>query len=330
MQPTPQRLLWGIVLAAGEGNRTREFLAHLCGGRGIKQFCAVTGRRSMLQHTLDRVQQVIPRDRIVVIVSADHRDEVRSHLSSWPVENIIYQPRNRDTAPGILLPLAHISHRDPLATVAIFPSDHYIQEEGRFMGIVRRAAREVERFPQDFILLGITPEKAEEGYGWIEPHRAEAGRATRGVQRFWEKPDAVTVRGLLARGALWNSFVCVAWAPTVWHMVRDVAPDVVAAFTAIRRALGTPSAPEVIERAYATLRAVNFSSGVCEPLVGRLRVLPVPDVGWSDWGSAQRIRDSLAQLGKLDECLARLRHYNERDPRAFPLSADRQPSVRFS
>ena len=40
--------LWGIVLAAGEGTRVRAFLSELCGGRGIKQFCAVIGRRSML------------------------------------------------------------------------------------------------------------------------------------------------------------------------------------------------------------------------------------------------------------------------------------------
>lgn len=44
--------LWGIVLAAGEGTRVRPFLSQLCGGRGIKQFCAVIGRRSMLKHTL--------------------------------------------------------------------------------------------------------------------------------------------------------------------------------------------------------------------------------------------------------------------------------------
>jgi hypothetical protein len=52
IKSTRKRQLWGIVLAAGEGTRVREFLMQLCGGRGIKQFCAVTGRRSMLQHTL--------------------------------------------------------------------------------------------------------------------------------------------------------------------------------------------------------------------------------------------------------------------------------------
>ena len=326
MKSTPQRQLWGIVLAAGEGTRVREFLAQLCGGRGIKQFCAVTGRRSMLQHTLDRTEQLIPRERILVVVSADHRAEVEAQLKDWPAENIIFQPANRDTAPGILFPLAHVSHRDPLANVAIFPSDHFIHHEARFMRTVCRAVAEVERFPQDFVLLGMTPDQAEEGYGWIQPGPTTESRETRAVERFWEKPDPATTRVLLSRGALWNTFVCVAWAPTVWNMVRQVAPDVDAAFAEIRHALGTPAAAEVIARVYASLRCLNFSSGVCEPLVSRLRVLPVPDVGWSDWGSVQRICDSLAQMGKLDELRARLRHDKGIDPTTFPLSHQCEPS----
>jgi mannose-1-phosphate guanylyltransferase len=256
----------------------------------------------MLEHTLDRTERLIPRERILVVVSTDHRAEVESQLSSWLAENLIFQPRNRDTVPGILLPLAYVSHRDPLATVAIFPSDHFIQQEACFLRAVGRAVAEVERFPQDFVLLGMAPDEAEDGYGWIEPGSMEEGRETRSVQRFWEKPDPVTAHALLSRGALWNTFVCIAWAPTVWNMVRQVASDVYAAFADIRQALSSSDATRVIERVYATLRSVNFSSAVCEPLVSRLRVLPVPDVGWSDWGSVQRICASLEQMGKLDEC----------------------------
>ena len=112
---------WGIVLAAGEGNRVREFFSALCGGRGIKQFCSVLGKRSLLQMTLDRVQHLIPRERILIIVDKRHRPEAAAQLANWPEENIIYQPANRETAPGILLPLAHVSHRCPNATVAVFP-----------------------------------------------------------------------------------------------------------------------------------------------------------------------------------------------------------------
>ena len=125
LRKTTKEKLWGIVLAGGEGTRVREFLSQLCGGRGLKQFCAVVGRRSMLEHTLARVERLIPRERMLVVVCQDHRPEASQQLAHWPQENVVWQPANRDTAPGILLPLAHISHRDPLATVAVFPSDHF-------------------------------------------------------------------------------------------------------------------------------------------------------------------------------------------------------------
>jgi len=301
VKPMNERKLWGIVLAAGEGTRVRTFLRHLCGGRGIKQFCAVVGRRSLLEHTLARVERRIPREHILIVISPRHREEVEQQLAHWPADNIIYQPTNRDTAPGILLPLAYISHRDPLATVAIFPSDHFILEEELFMAAVGRAAVEAQRFPREMILLGMTPDRAEDGYGWIESGREEVGRETRAVQRFWEKPSPVCAQALLARGALWNTFVGVAWAPTLWEMIGQEAPDLYQAFAEIRQALGKPYAPLITEYVYETLRAVNFSSAVCEPLATRLRVLPVPEVGWSDWGSAKRICTSLQQLGKMGD-----------------------------
>jgi mannose-1-phosphate guanylyltransferase len=310
-----ERQLWAIVLAAGEGTRAREFLRQLCGGRGIKQFCAVVDSRSMLEHTLARVERLIPRERILVVVSQNHQEEVIQHLAHWPAENVIYQPANRDTAPGILLPLTYISHRDPLATVTVFPSDHFVVKEDLFLAAVGRAVAEVQHFLRQLILLGALPNHAEGDYGWIELARQESRRESQAVLRFVEKPSRAHADELLARGALWNTFVFAARATTLWAMVRRTAPDLADAFERIGGILSLCSsyAPCFIEHAYERMRAVNFSSGVCEPLVSWLRVLPLPEVGWSDWGTAERILASLQNLGKLDAGLARLRHETEGD-----------------
>lgn len=82
---------WAIVLAGGEGTRVRGFLKQLCGGSGLKQFSSIIGRRSMLQHTLDRMQQLVPAERILVVVGANHRKEAEQQLAHWPRENVIYQ-----------------------------------------------------------------------------------------------------------------------------------------------------------------------------------------------------------------------------------------------
>jgi mannose-1-phosphate guanylyltransferase len=319
MKPQTEQQIWGIVLAGGEGTRVRDFLTHLCGGRGIKQFCAILGHRSMLEHTLARVERLIPRERILIVVSSHHRPEVEAQLASWPSANVIFQPAKRDTAPGILLPLAHVSHRAPFATVAIFPSDHFIVEEARFMSSVAQAVEETQRFRQDMTLLGMTPTEIEQGYGWIEPGATVQGRDTLAVRRFYEKPSLPRAHNLLRQGALVNTFVCVAQATTLWELARRATPDLYQDFMLIRHALQMAHAEEGIARMYRTMQTVNFSSAICEPLAARLRVLPVPDVGWSDWGSAERILASLQRLGKLDECLARLRRRGGKIPPGFPL-----------
>lgn len=322
--------LWGIVLAGGEGTRVREFLRRRCGGRGIKQFCAVVGRRSMLEHTLARVERLIPRERTLIVVSQDHRAEASLQLAHWPAENIIWQPMNRDTAPGILLPLAHISQHAPFATVAVFPSDHFIVEEARFMQSVGEAVEETRRFPGGLTLLGMTPDVAEEGYGWIEPAPAESGRTTRAVRQFWEKPAVADAHALLRRGVLWNTFVFVAQAATLWEMTRQTAPDLYEDFMYLRRALrhSYAHAEEVTTRLYRTLRPVNFSSHICEVLPSRLRVLRVPEVGWSDWGSEERIRAFLRQLGKLDPDHAYRHCSDATEPlRASRFLSPRRPAI---
>ena len=157
------------------------------------------------------------------------------------------------------------------------------------------------------MLLGVTPDKAEEGYGWIEPREVEASWESRKVKRFWEKPSGMQAQVLLKRGALLNTFVFFTRAPTLWQMVRQAAPDLYEAFVKIRRALGSFQAEQVTENVYATLRSANFSSEICEPSSARLRVFPLPEVGWSDWGSAERILTSLKQMGKLEDLAGRLK-----------------------
>jgi mannose-1-phosphate guanylyltransferase len=302
--------LWGIVLAAGQGTRVRRFLTQLCGGRGLKQFCTITGTRSMLQQTLARVERIIPRERILVIVSDGDRLDAAQQLSAWPAENIIYQPVDRGTAPGILLPLVHVSRRDPAAIVAVFPCDHFILDESTFMASVATAISQIEQSAEELILLGMKPDRPEEEFGWIETFDNEKNQVSSKVWRFWEKPSAFKARELFSRGALWNTFVFAAEANALWDMVLNRAPDLYHSFRSIWLAMNGNHGQAYTDHIYNQIRTVDFSTEILQHLAHRLRVLPVPEVGWSDWGSAERICESLKTIGKLEECFTRLKQRN--------------------
>jgi mannose-1-phosphate guanylyltransferase len=281
----------------------------------------VVDSRSMLEHTLARVERLIPRQRILVVVSQHHQVEVRQHLEHWPAQNVIYQPANRDTAPGILLPLTYIFHRDPLATVAVFPSDHFVVKEDPFLAAVGSVVAEVQHFPRQLILLGALPDQAEGDYGWIESAGHESGRASRAVLRFVEKPVRAYACALMARGAFWNTFIFAAQATTLWAMVRQTAPDLADAFVRIGHVLRLCSSDALCftEHAYERMRAVNFSSGVCEPLVSWLRVLPLPlaTCGRRGAGLPFLVTRGLPQRGRLlDRRLRRDHRSSQAHPRS--------------
>jgi len=98
-------------------------------------------------------------------------------------------------------------------------------------------------------LLGVTPGRVEEGYGWIEPEESDR-RCTFGVRRFWEKPPRSQAHTLRQQGALWNTFVCMANARTLWRLVGDVVPDLYADFLEIRQTIGTPEEGTIVRQIY--------------------------------------------------------------------------------
>ena len=139
----------GIILSAGNGSRLQEFVRQRRGDNLPKQYINFIGSRSMLEHTWDRATTLMPAEHLFMVVAKQHLrfPEVHRQLRLKPPQSLVIQPANRETAPGILLPLLRIYNRYPEATVAVFPSDHFVLEEDRFMRHVDHAFRVVESDP---------------------------------------------------------------------------------------------------------------------------------------------------------------------------------------
>jgi mannose-1-phosphate guanylyltransferase len=296
----------GIILAAGEGSRLRSFVENLRGYALPKQYVNFIDRRSMLEHTFYRAQKLIPAERLFTVVSQSHvrHPEVARQLSSRPMACIVEQPDNRDTGPGLLLPLAHLYKRYPDSTVVVFPSDHFILEEDLFMVYVDQAFRVVEEDPAKVVLLGIKPSEAEPEYGYIVPGKRLYGPSAPGtheVSLFIEKPERDVARDLVSCGGLWNTLVMVLKAKTFLNAVSRIAPLLYSSFERIWRAVGTASLGDLVKEVYQQMYPVNLSKGLLEllPLERPLTlcVLPVRNIHWSDWGSEQRIIHVLENNG---------------------------------
>lgn len=106
-------------------------------------------------------------------------------------ELLVEEPRTRGTAPAILHALMRLYELAPSAIVGLFPSDHYIGNEARFVKYADSAFDAAADSDDAVILLGAEAKGPEQAYGWIEPETSLASAARLfSVRRFVEKPDA--------------------------------------------------------------------------------------------------------------------------------------------
>jgi len=296
----------GIVLAGGDGTRLRHFVQQLRREPIPKQYVNFIGTRSMFEHTFSRAEKLIARRRLFSVVNENHFSfpEARRQIGTRPHETVVIQPENKETAPGILLPLLQLYKQSPNAGVAIFPSDHFILEEDIFVSYLAMALWMIERDPSRLILLGAEPNEAETEYGYILPGEGVGAAGVcdlRCVDQFIEKPAPPVARRLVLRGALWNTMVLVANAKTLLDLMRCFVPELYHSLSEISEANDNGNGTERKRKVYAALEPVNFSQAVLEKLPvhkpGCLSVLPMPGVFWSDWGSRRRLLNVLNKAG---------------------------------
>ena len=321
---TVHRDLWSIVLAGGEGERIRPLTERWLGSHRPKQYCTFVGTRSLFQHTLDRTDLLTSPDNKVILIGNTHYKEASTQLLGRSAGKLVLQPSNRDTGPGIFLPLTYVRARDPEALVAICPSDHFVYPEPRFIEVIWDAAVAAGQLEDRVILLGARPDRPETEYGWIHPGSkipCDGNSQLRAVESFLEKPEFAEAGEALAAGAYWNTFVVVASVRTLWSLGWRCLPEMMPLFECLDRAIGTSGETTVLESIYRVMPSRNFCIDLLQRVPEQVAVLPLTGVLWCDWGRPERITESLRAIGKQPafspEILAGVKTPEARAPRVM-------------
>lgn len=280
-----------VILAGGSGTRfwplSRVTLP--------KQLISITGDRTMLQRTVERILPLQPQ-RILIITNhlqAAETSRQMAGITDVPID-VIAEPRGRNTAPAIGLAAALIAAQDPSGVMAVLPADHFIKNEQALCATLHTAAQAA----QDGMLvtLGIMPSRPETGYGYIEAEQSTNDCGACRVKRFVEKPPLAEAVHYLAEGNYyWNSGMFIWRADTLLEELAQHMPMLhtrlaAAAFsTELSDQCGLT---EKIATLYEQIDSVSIDYGVMEK---SSRVLMVPaEMGWSDVGSWSALPEVVA------------------------------------
>ena len=280
--------MYAVIMAGGKGTRFWP----LSRGKKPKHLLNITGEKSVIQYTVDRVIPLVGKENVLIVTSASHSDEIREQLPELPSENILIEPVGRNTAPCIGLAAIHIRKRSPDAVMFVLPSDHLIADTNSFLASLT-IAREMAERDDCLVTIGIKPEWPETGYGYMERGEiADIIGKTRiyKVESFREKPDPATAEAFFKDGRFfWNSGMFIWKASAILNVTKSLIPDLYEGLLTIEESIGTEHEKNVLSEIYRDIKSVSIDYGVMEKT--RDVFMIEGDFGWNDIGSWDALWD---------------------------------------
>lgn len=279
----------------------------LCGGSGTrlwplsragfpKQFLSLTGVESLFQQAAQRLadlgSDVIQVAKHLIVTGEEHRFLATEQLREAGIElgAALLEPVGRNTAPALTLAAlsAQADGQDPVLVVT--PADQTVANTAAFTQAMQQAVLEADQ--GSIVILGITPDRPETGYGYIQAS-AGANEAVRSVQRFVEKPDASTAQQYLDEGGYyWNAGMFVLKASVWLQALEQFRPDIHQASLLAwnQRSTDTnPGTPFVRpgKTEFTSIPSESIDYAVmerCPDSAFPIKMVPL-DAGWSDLGA---------------------------------------------
>jgi mannose-1-phosphate guanylyltransferase len=280
VEPASSRARFFSVIPAG-GSGTR--LWPLSRSAHPKFLHALSGSRdTLLQATVGRLAGLSAPEETFVVTGAAHAAAVARQLPDLPESNVLVEPSPRDSCAAIGLAAALIARRDPEAIMGSFAADHLVRNEPAFVEAIRAAIRGAQRGL--LMTVGITPNRPETGYGYLQCSRATGSSAAEPIEvaEFKEKPSAEVAQKYVASGRyLWNTSMFVWRVDTFLRELHRQQPDLHDGLATIAAAWGTAEQDEVLGRVWPQLRKISVDHAVMEGAADAGLVATV--LGKFDW-----------------------------------------------
>ncbi|MDP2982892.1 MAG: sugar phosphate nucleotidyltransferase [Candidatus Latescibacter sp.] len=286
----PETKKVAVIMAGGSGERFWP----LSRKSRPKQFLRlIGGSQTLLEQMIEYILPLIPLERIFVATGENQAEGIRKAAPHIPHRNILVEPFKKNTAGCLVYTAASFLARrrddETELVMAILAADHLILRPEQFRRVVAAALVAAEN-TDALVTLGITPDRPETGYGYIEigEKSVNVPGAPDDIQifpasRFCEKPDCTAASKYISSGRyLWNSGMFFWRLSTFLNELRQAAPDLFHATLEISRALSIGD-EERFHRIFREIRDISIDYALMEKAKNVLVIKA--DFGWDDIGS---------------------------------------------
>ncbi len=283
-----------ILFSGGAGSR----LWPLSRRSRPKQFQPLVGPDSLFQLMVRRLAASIGLENIFVSTGEIYRDLVLEQIPGLPAENVLAEPEMRDTLAAVGYAVAVLNHRFPGSTIAtLWGADHVIRRDSEFAASLQ-AAHTLARERDWVVKVDVRPSSPSTALGYIEYGEQRAvvdGRPVHAFVRQVEKPSAdKALRFIEAGNYLWNTGYIVWTAEKILGLYAEHAPVAYAVLQRIVRAMEEQGPGADIAELYAGIPKMSIDKGIFEHMGGDDMVVMPAELGWSDIGAWDVLRDELA------------------------------------
>ncbi len=273
---------YAVILAGGKGERFWP-LSRI---QRPKQLLQITSQKTMLQETVDRIKDFIPVERTLVISGENIKKAILEQVNYLKEENLIVEPAMRNTCAAIGLAAVHLRKKDPEAIMVVLSSDHMIQPENKLRKILEVGTK-LAGEGDHLITIGITPTRAETGYGYIEfseLYQTFDDIIVYQIKEFKEKPDRLLAQKYYYdRKHLWNSGMFIWSVSTILNALKKHMPQTYEKLESYSKHIETENEERAKSELYQQLENISVDFAVLEKAKNALVIKA--DLLWDDIGS---------------------------------------------
>ena len=276
----------------------------LCGGSGTrlwplsragfpKQFLVLSGTTSLFQQAIERVNGLAADDIVVgdtlIVTGEEHRFLALDQLRELPEVSatLLLEPVGRNTAPALTLAALQATEGGEDPILAVTPADQTVMDGPAFTQALQQSVRAAA--DGSIVILGITPDKPETGYGYIKHQGPQGANSEYTVDQFAEKPDLVTAAHYVESGDYaWNSGMFVLKASTWLKALSHFSPTIL---SATQQAFSQKTVDAQFVRpdqvTFTNIPSDSVDYAVLEKCPGSafaIKMVPL-DAGWNDLGA---------------------------------------------